>query len=297
VLIIGSALSLEKAKGVPWQRLEGALKAAGVNYEMAITKCAGDAIRLGREAASSSHDRVVAVGGDGTLGEIINGLLEAGEVRKAIGLLPLGRGNDFARCVPVPLSAEQAVNNLLRAEPKPIDVIRFECADNKTPRRHFVNLCSIGFPANVAEAVESYGRNVGGTWPYVRGLVSCLRRWENFEGSIELNGEQIDTHLFTVNVTNGRFYGGGMYASPKARIDDGLLDVTIMEGLSTLEIFRYMPNNYSGRFDSIGKIRMLVGNKVRVTTPRPALVQVDGDVVGVTPASFEIVPRAVPFLY
>jgi len=299
ISVVGSALSMGKMGGRPWRALEDALRRAGIRYDVRKTESAGHAVDLAREAAHAGASLVVAAGGDGTIAEVVTGLMAVpAEQRPDMGILPLGRGNDFVRALPFNGDADEAVRRL-SGSAHALDVGRMRCASRDRDERemYFINLGSIGFAANVTEAVARYGRNMGGTWPYVRGLVASLAAWRNRRACVTVDGTPHDQTIFTVNVANGRFYGGGMHAAPRAVMDDGLFDVVIMEGLSMLEVFRYMPNNYSGKFDSIAKIKQIRGREVTVTTDEPMLVQLDGDVVGITPARFDLVPGAIRLRY
>lgn len=302
VRVVASALSIARQRGRPWRRLQDALAEEGIAYDLLTTRSAGDAVALARECAVSGCGMVVAAGGDGTIGEVLSGLMAVPpEQRPALGILPLGRGNDFVRTLPCSLSDPRDIARRLKhGTEHALDVGHGYCSARdgaSETELYFVNVASIGFAADVTKSVATYGRNVGGTWPYLRGLVSNLIRWKNRRARVQIDDVVHESTIFTVNVANGRHYGGGMYAAPRAEVDDGLFDVVVMEGLSLFEVGRYMPNNYSGKFDSIAKIKQVRGRSARLETETPMPVMLDGDVVGLTPARFEILPGAVRLVY
>jgi diacylglycerol kinase (ATP) len=295
--IVASTPSIQKQGGRPWAKVLAALKAAEIDYELFATRGPGDAITLARECAMTDCGMMVAAGGDGTIGEVLNGLMQApAESRPPLAIIPLGRGNDFVRGLPFPKEPHAAVELLTSGKRRRLDVGLLTCQNREgggERQLYFMNLASIGFAADVTHSVASYGRNLGGTWPYVRGLVTNLAQWRNKPARIEVDGVVHACPIFTINVANGKYYGGGMFAAPGAVLDDGLFDVVVMEGLSLFEVVKYMPNNYNGKFDGIAKIKTMRGRKVSVTTDEPLLVQLDGDVVGITSATFELHAGAV----
>jgi len=301
IRVVASAPSIAKQGGRPWRRLLDALAREGIGYDLFTTDAPGHATTLARECALSGCEMVVAVGGDGTIGEVVNGLMQVPiEQRPPLGILPLGRGNDFVRTLDFPTDPLEVARLLREGTPRPLDVGRMTCRalDGEGTREVYsVNVLSIGFAADVTQSVATYGRNLGGTWPYVLGLVSNLLRWKNKPAEIIVDGQKHVVDVFTVNVGNGRFYGGGMYAAPGAAIDDGLFDVVIIEGLSVPEVIWLMPTNYNGNFEAVKKVRMVRGSRVELNTPAPALVQIDGDIAGQTPATCEIHKHAVRLIY
>ncbi|MHB2019768.1 MAG: diacylglycerol/lipid kinase family protein [Candidatus Xenobia bacterium] len=137
----------------------------------------------------------------------------------------------------------------------------------------------------------------GSAASYLLSVFANLATWRNQQAVMDVNGEQVQTQMFSLNLATGKYYGTGMVCAPRATPDDGLVDVVLMERMSKLDVFRYMPNNYSGDFDTIPKVRMWRSKSVAVDGPRPILVQVDGEFVGSTPLTSEVLPGALRLVW
>ena len=252
------------------------------------TTAPAEATIVARQFVADGVSLVVAVGGDGTVNEVANGLLAAAS-GAALGVLPAGRGVDFARSVGTPRNADAALERIVRATPRPIDVGRATFGDGSS--RAFVNVAGLGFDAVVAERVAR-SRLPGSTVPYVSGLLGALIRYRNLDVAIEVDGERIDGRALAVVVANGRYFGGGMKIVPEADLADGLIDLAILGDLSKSDLLRNVPRVYRGTHVSHPKFRHRTAHEVRVTTAEPAPVQLDGEVVGAAPVTFTVEPGA-----
>jgi diacylglycerol kinase (ATP) len=254
-----------------------------VHWEIRETSAPGDGVKLAAEAAALGADLVAAAGGDGTLGEVVNGLAGTGT---RLGVIPLGTGNDFVRTLG--LRADDlpgAVHTLFHGTPKPIDLGR--CGD-----RWFLNVAGCGFDAVVAERVNRGFRRLRGTSTYLAALCQSLLAFRPAAFTLTLDGETRTQRAMLCSVANARAYGGGMLIAPDAQLDDGLFDVCLLGEVGTLEFLRAFPRVFRGTHTSHPKVTMLRARHVRVESDPPLPVFVDGEVIGRTPTEFTLAPRA-----
>jgi diacylglycerol kinase (ATP) len=258
---------------------------AGCRTEVRLTTSGESAESLAREAAEAGCDLVIAAGGDGTLGGVINGV--AG-FACAVGLVPLGTGNDFARAVGVPLDPLGALGRIAAGSVRRIDVgIR--------DARRFVNVAGCGFDARVAERINAGYRSLRGSAAYVAAVAQTLLDFRASRFRVTVDNETIEEDAMMCAVANGTGYGGGMRVAPMARWDDGLLDVCLVLACKPMEFVRAFPTVYRGKHVGHPKVRYRRGARVLVECDPPQPVLLDGEVVTPTPARFDIIPGAIRF--
>jgi diacylglycerol kinase (ATP) len=252
------------------------------------TEDGGHAEEIAREAVREGAGLVVAVGGDGTLNEVVNGLAEGfGRVR--LGLLPLGTGNDFARSIGVPADLEGALAVLQAGETRPLDVALATVGGQS---RHFVNMAAGGFGGEVSEkAAEAKAR--WGPLAYMRAAIGALGELRGFMTTITLNSAET-LHLETYNLvlSNGRYVAAGIPAAPQAILDDGLLEVMIVPAATIPQIAVLVPQVLLGRHTGSDLLLFRKATRVEIECDPPMSWNVDGELVGEGPARFEVLPRA-----
>ena len=239
LLIVNAAAGSGRARRLePW--LLHRLRRAGSGARMVETRAAGHGRELARHAALDGHDRVVAVGGDGTVQEVVNGILEAGS-DVSMGVVPGGNGNDLARSLGVPKRPERALEIALSEATARIDVGRATRGDGRVARpRFFAAAGGVGFDAQVAAIMAGTRRRwQRGRIGYVLSMLWELRRFRNCDTHLTLetaDGEiELDRRVMFVAFANGAYYGGGMRICPNASPVDGWLDVCIVGDISRLE--------------------------------------------------------------
>jgi diacylglycerol kinase (ATP) len=264
------------------------LTSLGVDHSIHESTSAEDGLRLAREAAEGGADIVAALGGDGQVGVVANGILETGG-GAALAVIPAGTGNDFARAVGLdrkdPLGAARLLGS---PDMKAIDVVRLT-----TPQRtcFYVNIGSAGFDSE-ANAYANGLKYVKGTASYIVAVVVMLRRFKPGQFRVVIDGEEQNAPGMLVTVGNAVSYGGGMKVTPNALLDDGLLDICILGALSKFEFLKAFPKVFSGTHVTHPAVQMLNGRMVEVSAEREMQVFADGDHVGTLPATFELLPGA-----
>jgi YegS/Rv2252/BmrU family lipid kinase len=254
-----------------WPRMAQALRAAGVGFDLVETKAPGEAVDIAQRAALE-YDAVIAAGGDGTVHEVVNGLLRAGG-GAALGVLPLGSGDDFVKMLP----ARDAVDRISRPALQALDAGRIRAGDAE---RFFANGMDIGFGAHGAHNIRKVPRFLTGLGAYLGALALTLVRYPKLELRLQLDGGApfAQTTAMTA-VMNGCAFGGSFRVCPDARADDGELDLFVAEGLGRLEILALVPRIMRGTHVGDPRLRLARARRVLIESAAPLLVEADGEIV------------------
>jgi diacylglycerol kinase (ATP) len=271
-----------------------------------LTAGPGDAAALARSAASGGADLVVAVGGDGTINEVVNGILTAPGVapgaaplaRPALGILPAGSGSDFARSLAIPRGLAGALAVLASGRRRRVDAGKIVCAplDARTRpdrmARYFINMGGCGASAQVA--VEFNRRRIPGAFGYAAAAVwtTIGYRWPQVEVRTD-GGAPRSVTLNMLFACNGEYCGGGMHVGRGSRLDDGLLLVVEAAGIGRLRTMLEWPRLYGGHLERVRGVRVTSARRIDVASAEDVLVDCDGEVIGRLPAVYEIVTDAI----
>ena len=270
------------------------LEALGHAVTAALTESAGHATRLAKSNAPD-FEIVAALGGDGTVNEVANGLMavELGE-RPALATLPVGTGNDVALAFGL-AHFESAIDALANGGTRTLDVIRVQLMrDGEPVTRHALLFVAAGF---AAEVIRKTGPRVkrlfGRRFSYSVGLFRALASFRAPEFSVKWDGGEKRGRMFQVCTGNTEFGAGGvMRISPGARPDDGLLNISLVGALGRLQIVRRFPSILSGRYVEDERVDYFTGKRLEIDAVPPAEIQADGDIIGTTPAAIELLPGA-----
>ncbi|HVB77706.1 MAG TPA: diacylglycerol kinase family protein [Candidatus Nitrosotalea sp.] len=285
--------------GRRWPELEARIRKGGLSFEVAFSTHRGHATELARAAVRAQRPMVVAVGGDGTMNEVVNGFFDSrGRIESPtrFGILPLGTGGDFRRSASVPADLERAAEALAAGETMPLDLGRatFETAAGPTSR-HFLNIADAGIGGEVTRLVAEGPRLPRGSWTYLLASLRALYGWRNVRLRIEVDGREQEQVCQQVVIANGQYYGGGMRVAPGADWADGLLDVIVIGDVNLVENMRGLRRIRSGtHLDGLSpKISHQRARRVEVRSAGRVLIDLDGEQPGYLPASFEVVPAAI----
>jgi len=253
-------------------------------FEERWTRAPGEATQIAAAAAAAGIDRILSVGGDGTLHEVVNGV--AG-TNVAVGVLPLGTGNDFARCTGLYRPLPQLIEALARGGTRRIDLGRVH-------GRFYINIAGVGFDAEVARQVNATAAKASGTVPYLLTAMRLAFRYVPPVLQFALDDAGLsrpERHLL-IAVGNTQAYGGGMRVCPRAEVDDGLLDVLAVgdvRGWSTLGL---LPKVFLGAHLSHPAVQYSKARGVQVVGPADVALHADGELLGGLPATFSVAPQA-----
>lgn len=277
-------------------------RAAALGLDAAFFETAGPrhAVELAR-AAAPDFDAVVAVGGDGTVHEVAAGLIRAGEAgRAALGVLPLGTGNDFAKLLPNLGTGEAALDALPTAPRRRFDVawIRWTNADGSTGDEPFVNTLGLGLDGYIAAQAPRY-KALGSTLGYLTAVLHGLARFRAPRIALSVDGAPVlDRRLYLVSVGNGTCSGGGYYLTPGARPYDGRLDAVALDAVSMPRLLYLLPLAMRGRHVGKDGVAMFAGQRLAATFDSPVPFHADGEVLStaVVRAEIEVVPGGLDVL-
>lgn len=256
------------------------LEQGGWSVTVLPTTAPGQAATLARQGARDGYEIVFACGGDGTLSQVINGLLDTGV---PTGLLPAGTGNDFARMVGVSRDPVLAARQALQGAPGRVDL--FSVNDGAA---WAVNIMGIGFDAAVAARMNRRVRLTGGAFAYVTAVLQELATHRAGEIELEIDGATWHGRALLVALANAVSYGGGMKIAPQASVTDGLMDVILVGEISKPAFLRAFPRVFRGTHLTHPAITAWQAKRVTVRSAAPQPVLLDGDLYGMTPVTAEV---------
>lgn len=260
------------------------------DYEF-LTRKAGQAQLHAAQAVAKGCDYIIAAGGDGTLNEVVNGIAQHRHVR--LGLLPLGTGNDFARCLKLPDTVEENIEVLRRARTRAIDLVRVK--SDRT--RYFVNVSAAGFSGKVNEKLTRSIKKTWGPLAYLRSAAAALPHLCSYRTSIRFGSkERMVLDLYNVVIANGRYVAGGLPIAPRANPADGLLDVILIRRRPAAEMALLAARVLLGKHLTSDAIIFRRVPRISIRSDPGMWFNVDGELVGNEPAVFEVIPRALHFV-
>ena len=267
------------------------LAARRIDAEVVLTRARGHALELAR-AAAADHGLIVAAGGDGTIHEVANGLLRAGEAGHDAGLavLPIGTGNDFAKLLGGQ-RLEHAFDSILRGATHAVDVGLVRWGDES---EYFINGMGTGIDVEVVRQIAGLPR-LRGVAGYLIGVLRALRVFEPIRARLRIDGREVDQRVMIVGIGNGVSQGGGFYITPDARPDDGRLDLCVIQEMSLLRVVVTLPRLMRGRHVNLSTVSMHRFERLEVETEGPLFFQLDGELrepAGVRSMTVEIRPGA-----
>jgi len=267
-------------------KVETAMDAANLDHRTVLTTGIEQGCEQARSAAANGEIPVV-MSGDGLIGQV-GGTLAEGDV--PMGVIPGGRGNDFARVVGIPTEPADAVAVLAGGVTREIDV-------GVINGRRFLCIASCGFDSD-ANRIANEAPSRLGNLVYAYGALRALAAWRPARFDLELDGGEQRTYVgYSVGACNSKAYGGGMYAAPDAELDDGLFDVVLCEDMPKWRFLTQMlPKVFKGKHVEMPQVHVMRTRRVRIASDRTFVVYADGDPIAETPATLEILPGALTVL-
>ena len=251
---------------------------ADIEAEILVSSWPGQTVELASGLDQSAWDGVVAVGGDGTLFEMINGILASSNPPAVpVGQIPVGTGNSFLKDLGVE-SVEDGVDRLMKGKVRKIDLGHFSSAAGDF---YFVNLLGAGFVSNVAYRAGKY--RAFGAFSYILGVVEEVIGLTSTPVTLNIDGRVIERDCVFVEICNSRFTGGNMMMAPSAEIDDGLLDVVVLSRVSRLTILKLLPTIFEGKHVDAPAVEVFRGRRILLRSERPLSLTPDGETFGETP--------------
>jgi YegS/Rv2252/BmrU family lipid kinase len=266
---------------------------AGLSGDALVSSRPGEISELAERAVREGARLVVVVGGDGTINEAVNGLLPADDPPE-LAVIARGTGDDFIRTHGIPSSIEPAIDVASTGAGREVDAgrVEYRTLDGSKASRYFANVGSVGMSGAVAQRANATTKALGGRVSFFYALVREFLVWRNTEVTVQVGDETRSGLMHDVVVANGAYHAGAMRLAPDAQPDDGLFDVVLVGDVSKLDFVTTAPKLYSGKYVAHPKVDVLRGSAVSIDARVPLPLEADGEVLGTTPARFEIVPHA-----
>lgn len=297
VAIVNPVAGYRNARRI-WPRLLESRRGRGPRVSTWWTEASGHAEILAARARREGFDRVVAVGGDGTLMEVVNGLWWESQGRKpSVATVPLGTGCDYLRNFAEGRSLEDKLATSLGEATVPVSLgrVRLQGTDGQPRYRIFVNVLGMGFDAGVIARFRRRRLALPGKIAYFLSGFLELIRLSRYNITGVVNGHPLQTEAVLVATGLGRYFGGGMMITPGASPQSHCFQVVLGQKLSRLALLGFLPKIYSGKHLDHPQVAQCHANHVEITAEPPAYVEGDGELVGRTPLEVEVLPQALQF--
>ncbi len=285
--------------GHRWAEIKATLRYFLKDFKYDLTERPCQATDLAREAIKDGAELLVGVGGDGTANEIANGFFEQQKIinpEATLGLVPSGTGCDFTRSLNIPRNLKNAIRFISEAPRQTIDIgqMTYQEEDGRAVSRYFLNIADFGLGGEVVREVNRR-RLERKTSSYLLCLLKALRTFKGHQVRLEIDTQNVASDLYSIGaVANGRIFGKGLKIAPEARLNDGLFDLILVKSLSLLEFCLQGWRLTNGSHLNYHRVSWRRGRKIEVfpLSPKPVLIEIDGEQVGHLPATFEIAPSS-----
>jgi len=285
-----------------WTKIADLLTKYGLIFQSRFTVTGRHAILLTQEGVKAGFRKIIVVGGDGTMNEVVNGIFTQAicpTTDITLAMITVGTGNDWGKLFGIPVHYEKAIKIIKESK------IRLQDAGivnyyNGTTRdiRYFINIAGLGFDAVVVKLTNTQkDKGYRGKAIYFMNLLRSLLFYRHTLTSIEIDGMKIQNDVFTISIGIGRYSGGGMMQTPKAIPDDGLFDITIVKKMRKGEIIMSLKKLYDGSILDHPKIEGFTGKDILVDSDPLIHVEADGESLGHSPVEFRLIPKSVNIVY
>lgn len=284
--------------GRDWPLIQSLLRKHGIGFEPFLTSRRLHASVIARNKIQEGYSKIIVVGGDGTMNEVINGVFAQNRIHTTevmLGMISVGTGNDWARMFKIPADYEQAVLTIKKQKTFIQDAGMVKYLKNgKEWKRYFVNIAGTGFGARVVERTNRMrDRGRHGHMLYFYNIFTSLLRYRSMLARISIDGITIDRKIFLLNVGIGKYNGGGMIQVPHAIADDGLYSITLIRKMGKLNVMANLKRLYNGSITEHSKVETYTARSVLIDGPSLLKIETDGESLGHGPMQFQIIPRSV----
>lgn len=281
-----------------WPVIEKLLDSASFSFHKVFTDRKLHAIILSKNFINKGYKKIIVVGGDGTMNEVINGIFrqkkfETDEI--TLGMIPVGTGNDWGRMFGISSVYSDAIRTLLQSKTFVQDAGKANYhKNNKIHNRYFVNIAGLGFDAMVVKKANKL-KNKGKSNPslYLLNIFTCLFKYKPSLASIEIDGVGYSKEIFSLSLGICRYNGGGMLRLPNAIPDDGLFDITLIKKIGRIDVMRNIKRLYDGTIIKHPKVETFRGSNIRVTSKSKIFLETDGENLGHSPIEFTLIPGSI----
>jgi len=283
---------------IAWERVQNSLG----TIRVVKTAARGDATELTSAALRNGARTIIAVGGDGTINEVVNGFFLDGQLINAdaaLGIVPAGTSSDLRRSLDLPVDQKDAIFIIKNGAPRPIDLMRVRYTDpsGAPATRYAINVTSFGMGALVAARAPRSAKGLGAKLAYLSTAARTALRYTGRRVIVTLDRtNRIEERITNVAVGNGRYHGAGMQVCPNADLTDGLLDVTVIGYVGLVELLASARMLYNGRILDHPKVQSFRARHVQAESTEPTFIEIDGEPLGRLPVEIELLPKALQVL-
>lgn len=284
---------------IVWKEIAQYLDEKELIFEFQLTTGPNQATEIAKRALKKGFKKIIAVGGDGTVNEVVNGFFERGKIinsEASLGVISRGTGCDLIRTLGIPKNYQGAVETLIQGNTKKIDLIMVKYLANNLDCqwRYCVNISDVGLGGYVANRVNHTAKTGGGLWSYLRGTVLSILLYKNNKGIVIVDGQEVyDGKFSIVAAANGKYFGGGMKLAPLAEMDDGFLNLVMLVKMGKLELLYNFLKVYKGTHMSHAKIKHFKAKTVIVQSDEILPLEIDGENPGQGPVKYDILEKAI----
>ena len=295
VVFLVNPASANGSTGRRWAEIAHRAAAAGLEGEALISTRQGEIAELAERAVADGAGLIVAVGGDGTVYETVNGLMRSGAASEVdLAIVPRGTGTDFVRTFGITRDLDHAFRTAREGDVRAIDVgrARYVAWDGSPAESNFANFAGAGISGAIARRANSSSKAAGGRVSFIWATLAVFAGWKATDITLTVDEERRSGPMFEVLATIGEYAAGGMRVTPGASPDDGLLDVLAIGDVTKLDFVLTFPKIYRGTHVRHPKIDTLRGRTVRIESDDPLPIALDGEQPGTTPLEVDLVPGA-----
>jgi YegS/Rv2252/BmrU family lipid kinase len=282
-----------------WPTISNRLNFSGVDFTCVFTEKKFHAVELTVKAVNDGFRKLIVVGGDGTVNEVVNGLFIQKKVparEVTLSVIPVGTGNDWVRMLGIPRTYIDAVHSICCERTILQDVGKITFEESRVRQtRYMANVSGIGFDAMVNRRynrLKEAGRT--GKWMYIISAMLTLFKYRSKRFVAKVDGQDFfDGRLFSGAVGVGKYNGGGMLQMPAAALDDGLMDITLIRKMSPYRFFVNFKRLYNGTIYNFYKVKAAQGKVMSIASYPPSPIEIDGEACGYSPFTFELVPKSI----
>ena len=281
-----------------WLSIEQILHREGIRFEPYFTNRKLHASIIARNKIKEGYSKIIVVGGDGTMNEVINGVFAQKRIHTTevmLGMISVGTGNDWAKTFNIPSDYEGAVRTIKRQLTfiQDAGLVHYQ-KNGKEWKRYFINIAGMGFGAKVVERTNRMKeKGKSGALLYFYNIFYSLIQYKSKSAVIEIDGTSYNRRIFSLNVGIGKYNGGGMIQVPHAIADDGLYSITLIKKIGKLNVMANIKKLYNGKITKHSKVETYIAKSVQINGSSLIKLETDGETLGHGPVSFEIIPRSI----
>jgi YegS/Rv2252/BmrU family lipid kinase len=281
-----------------WPLIAQILQKEGIRYEPFFTERRLHASIIARTKIKEGYSKIIVVGGDGTMNEVINGVFAQRRIHTTgvmLGMISVGTGNDWAKTFNIPSDYEGAVRTIKQQKTfiQDAGLVTYQ-RNGKMWNRYFINIAGMGFGARVVERSNIMKtRGKSGPLLYFYNIFTSLMGYRSKKAVIEIDGTSYNRKIFSLNVGIGKYNGGGMIQVPHAVADDGLYSITLIKKIGKLNVIANIGRLYNGNIVNHSKVETYMAKNVQIAGSPLLQLETDGETLGHLPVSFQIIPRSV----